>query len=143
MLLRRYYKNSRMVSNASCLSQGFIPIQRGSSRSLGQHVHTHLAEPILTGEVGLKGEQGQVTLWDLRNNLLFAPSPATQVGPQGIPRKSYPCWYFSHSGTFYTPLPADTFVRVVGCTLTKLPRAAHQPAAILKVAAWGSDLGAS
>lgn len=98
--------------------------------------HTYLAEPILTGEVGLKGEQGQVTLWDLRNNLLLAPSPATQVGPQGIPR------YFSHSGT-YTPLPADTFVRVAGCTLTRLPRTAHQPAAILKKVAQGSDLGAS
>lgn len=124
-----------MVHNASSLPQGFIPIQRGWLHtcllSTGQLQESWAAckHTILTSEVGLKGEQGQVTLWDLRLTseiTHFLPQPSSSVRPTGHLRKSYPCWYFSYSGMFYTPLPADTFVGVVSCTLTKLPRMVHQ-----------------
>lgn len=139
-------------------SLGFIPTRREGSglgcRHLCSSSTRQPREPwaarirtrgrsCLTGEVGVKGGQRQMTLWSLsltsEITSLLPPSPAAQLDPQGISRKSYPCWRFPHSGISCTPLSAGCACG--GCRLRhdQAPRMASQQAGVLKMVVFGSD----
>lgn len=158
VLLGEYYKNSRMVRNASSLSQGFIPIRREGSGL----VHWHpclsstgqLREPwaaraltcgrsCLTGEVGVKRGERQMTLWSLSLTSEIT-SLLAQAQPLNSTHRASP-GNLTHDGVFHTgaslalPLLRTASVGAAGCTVTRLPMMANQQAGTLRTVVFGSD----